>query len=184
MFGNSETLFQITSSASTPASWYVLRSKPQKEESLSRQLQSRGLQVFYPSLHVKPLNPRSRTARPFFPGYLFVRINMEQVGFSELHWIPFSLGLLTFDGAPAPVSESVIKGIRSHLERVNAAGGELLHDLKQGDLVEIKSGPFVGYQAIFDMRLPGNDRVRILLKLLQGRAAKMEVPANLLERKH
>lgn len=183
MFVNSETIVQTIPQASPLACWYVLRSKPQKEESLARQLQSRGLQVFYPSLHVKPVNPRSRTVRPFFPGYLFVRVDIKLTGFSELHWLPFSLGLLAFDGAPAQVAESVIKGIRSHLEKVNAAGGELLHDLKQDDLVEIHSGPFAGYQAIFDMRLPGSDRVRILLKLLQGRAAKMEVPANLLERK-
>jgi transcription antitermination factor NusG len=176
---NSETINQTI----TQASWYVLRSKPQKEESLSSQLLARGLDVFYPCLHVSPVNPRSRTVRPYFPGYLFVNINIEQVGFSEFHWVPFSLGLLAFDGIPAQVPEAAIKGIRSLLEKINAAGGELLHDLKKGDLVEIRSGPFAGYEAIFDVRLAGSERVRVLLKLLQGRAAKLEVPANLLERK-
>ena len=69
------------------------------------------------------------------------------------------------------------------MEEINAAGGELFHDLNQGDLVEIQSGPFAGYEAIFDARLSGSERVRVLLKMLQGRAVKVEVSAGLLERK-
>ena len=38
---------------------------------------------------------------------------------------------------------------------------------KPGETVMVHSGPFAGYEAIFDVRLPGTERVRILLKIAQ-----------------
>jgi hypothetical protein len=35
---------------------------------------------------------------------------------------------------------------------------------------------FAGYEAIFDARLPGHDRVRVLLNLLENRQFRMVVP--------
>ena len=40
------------------------------------------------------------------------------------------------------------------------------YHLKSGDKIWIHSGPFSGYEAIFDVRLPGKERVRVLLKFL------------------
>ena len=77
----------------------------------------------------------------------------------------------------------LIQAVKRKVDEINAAGGEIFEGLKQGDLVEIRSGPFAGYEAIFDARLPGRERVRVLLRLLQGKSAIMEVPAGLLERK-
>ena len=47
--------------------------------------------------------------------------------------------------------------------------------LKQGDVVQIEHGPFEGYEAIFDARLPGNERVRVLLQLLNDRRVPVEL---------
>jgi transcriptional antiterminator RfaH len=69
------------------------------------------------------------------------------------------------------------------VEEINAAGGEQLAGLKQGDAVKIQGGPFDGYQAIFDACLPGKERVRVLLKLLQVRQMSVELPATQIERK-
>lgn len=43
-------------------------------------------------------------------------------------------------------------------------GGETFDRLKAGDGVTVQAGPFRGYGAIFDARLPGDARVRVLLK--------------------
>ena len=68
------------------------------------------------------------------------------------------------------------------MDEINAAGGEHLIDLKQGDLVRIQGGPFEGYEAIFDTRLEGNERVRVLLKLLRARQVSVELPASQIQR--
>jgi len=39
--------------------WYVLQSKPQKENLLYNQLYLRKIEAYYPCLQVKPVNPRS-----------------------------------------------------------------------------------------------------------------------------
>jgi transcription antitermination factor NusG len=44
-------------------------------------------------------------------------------------------------------------------------------------VVVIQDGPFAGYEAIFDTRLPGRERVRVLLKLLQKRQVPVDLPA-------
>lgn len=163
--------------------WYVLRSKPNKEMILWRELTVRGFECFYPHLRVKPVNPRSRRVRSYFPGYLFLHANIDQVGASMFQWMPFSNGLVTFGDTPATVPEGLIQAVRRHVEEINAAGGEQLAGLKPGDPVVIQGGPFDGYEAIFDARLPGRERVRVLLKLLQIRQMSVELPAVQIERK-
>ena len=163
--------------------WYVLRSQPNKEMILWREVTARGLECFYPRLKVRPANPRSRTVRPYFPGYLFLHADIGQVGAGTFQWMPFSGGLLAFDGIPATVPENLVHAIRRHVEQIQAAGGEHLAGLKHGEEVVIRGGPFAGYEAIFDARLPGRERVRVLLKLLQMRDVVVELPLGQIERR-
>jgi transcription antitermination factor NusG len=158
------------------AQWYLLRSKPNKDEALWRELLARSYDVFYPQLHVRPVNPRSRKVRPYFPGYLFINIDLPVVGFSALAWIPHSHGLVFFDKEPALVPDALIADLRRHIEAVNAAGGERPDGMKQGEAVLIQTGPFTGYEAIFDARLAGSERVRVLLKLLNNYQVPLELP--------
>ena len=162
--------------------WFVLRSKPNKELALWRELSARGLESFYPQLHVHPVNPRSRKIRPYFPGYLFLHTDIEQVGTSTFQWIPFSSGLVSFDGLPAMVPDNLIQAIRRHVDEINSAGGEQLAGLRRGETVVIQGGPFDGYEAIFDTRLAGTERVRVLLKLLRARQMNLELPAAQIQR--
>lgn len=163
--------------------WYVLRSKPNKEMTLTRELTVHGFECFYPHLRVKPVNPRSRRVRPYFPGYLFLHTDIEQVGGSIFRWMPFSNGFVAFGDVPATVPENLIQAIRRHVEEINAAGGEQRAGLKQGDAVIIQGGPFTGYEAVFDACSSGRERVRVLLKLLQVRQISVEIPATQIEKK-
>ena len=163
--------------------WYALRSKPNKEMAVCREVRARGMECFYPYLRVKPVNPRSRTIRPYFPGYLFVYGDMEQIGFSTFQWMPFSMGLVSFGAQPAAIPESLIHAIRQRVDQVNAAGGEQLAGLKRGEEVVISGGPFSGYEAIFDQSIQGSERVRVLLKLLAKKELPLELPAGFIQQK-
>ena len=161
--------------------WYVLRSKPLRETALWQQAVSQGFEVFYPRIPVPAVNPRSRKVVPYFPGYMFVRVALEQVGRSTFQWMPNAHGLICFDDTPADVPDALVDAIRARVAAIMAAGGELLYGLKQGDLVTIKSGPFAGYNAIFDARLSGGDRVRVLLALLDDRQVALDLSEAQLE---
>ena len=156
--------------------WYAIRSKPNKESFLWDQLNLQGIENYYPRLRVKPVNPRSRTIRPYFPGYLFVRVDLEQINLSALQWLPGAAGLVSFGGEPASVPDILINTIRNRVDEINAAGGELLEGLKKGQIVIIQPGPFDGYKAIFDTRLSGNEPVRVLLDLLNKQQTPLGLP--------
>jgi transcription elongation factor/antiterminator RfaH len=155
--------------------WYAMRSKPNKEEFLAGQLQAHGLEVFYPSLHVKPVNPRSRKIRPYFPNYLFVHVDLGEVNVSDLAWMPGASGLVSFGGEPAPVPDLLISTVKRQVDAHNESLRNQTTNFQQGDLVQIQEGPFSGYEAVFDTLLSGSDRVRVLLSLLQGRQMPIEI---------
>ena len=52
---------------------------------------------------------------------------------------------------------------------------------KSGDWVVINDGPFTNYKAMFDCRLSGQDRARVLLELLQGQKMRLELSAHQLQ---
>jgi len=156
--------------------WYVIRSKIRKEEFLAEQLQMRKIEIYHPRIRVQTVNPRARKVKSYFPGYIFIRLDMEASGKSSLQFIPGAAGLVEFGGESADVPDGIIQAIRCRVDEINAAGGELFEELSTGALVVIHSGPFAGYEAIFDARLPGSDRVRVLLKLLKNRQMQVDLP--------
>jgi transcription antitermination factor NusG len=164
--------------------WYVLHSKPRKEEFLLGQLRSHGFETYCPLVHVVTVNPRARKMRPYFPGYVFLHVDLGQSKASSLQWMPGATGFVSFDGIPASVPEGLIPALRQRVDAIHADGGELFYGLKPGDPVRITEGPFAGYEAIFDARLPGSERVRVLLKLLQQRRQlPVDLPAGQIQKK-
>lgn len=157
--------------------WYALQSHPHKETVLANHLQESGFEVFYPRLRVNPVNPRARKVRPYFPGYLFVHVDLETAGLSTFQWMPHARGLVSFGGEPAIVPDSLIHAIRRRVQEINLAGGENLDGLQPGDEVIIEHGPFSGYEAILDHKLPGSERVRVLLKMLSRQQVPLELSA-------
>ncbi len=148
--------------------WYVLRCKPRKEEVVWRQIRTQGYESFYPRLRVQPVNPRSRKYQPYFPGYMFVKVDIVEVGLSTFQWMPHAVGLVCFGEEPAIVPDNLIYEIQRRVDEITAAGGELFDGLRPGDKVYISDGPFAGYEAIFDARVPGSERVRVLLHFLNN----------------
>ncbi len=155
--------------------WYAMQSKPNREDALYKELVARGIDAFFPRVRVNPVNPRSRKIKAYFPGYLFVHVDLETVGFSFFQYMPFAKGMVAFDLEPATVPEKLIQAIRKRVEEVNASGGLEFEELEKGTRVYIHDGPFAGYDAIFDVRIPGSERVRVLIELLSKRYMPVEM---------
>jgi transcription elongation factor/antiterminator RfaH len=147
--------------------WYALNSKPHQECRVAEYLRRRQLEVYLPLVRVNPVNPRAARVRPYFPGYLFARCDFSAVGLSTTRWTPGLRGVVQFGGLPGIVSDALIGELRRRLTEISAAGGLVFDQLHRGDAVRIISGPFAGYEAVFDMRLSGADRVRVLLEIMR-----------------
>jgi transcriptional antiterminator RfaH len=156
--------------------WYAFQSKARKEQLLCEQLHMLQIDSFFPSIRVQTVNPRARKIKPYFPGYVFGRVNLEQVGRSILDWIPGAIGIVKFGGEPAAVSDQLIDALQRHLQKLNVSQSEVSMKFQPGEVIAIQGGPFAGYEAIFDTRLPGRDRVEVLLKILQGSQIRVELP--------
>jgi transcription antitermination factor NusG len=155
--------------------WYAIQSKSQKEDLVCEQLRLRNIQTFFPRIRVQPVNPRARKVKPYFPGYVFGYVDLDHVGKSFLDWIPGTIGIVNFGGEPTPVSDHLIETLQQHLEFVNASASKLSERFQPGDVVAIQAGVFAGYEAIFDARLPGRDRVEVLLNMLQGHQLRLQL---------
>jgi transcriptional antiterminator RfaH len=163
--------------------WYALRSKSRKEDIVWRQVRDKGFEIYYPRLRVNPVNPRARKLIAYFPGYMFIRVDLELTGLSSLQWMPHSLGIVLFGGEPAIVPDNLVIAIKNRVEEIAEAGGIIFDGLKSGDRVKINHGPFEGYEAIFDARIPGTERVRVLLRLLSERQVPVEMDVSQIQRK-
>ncbi len=137
----------------------------------------RGMETFLPRIPVKTVNPRARKNKPLFPGYVFVHIDILQQGESVLQWVPGASGLVKFGNDFGYVPDNLIQAIRRRVEEIHTAGGERMQSIHAGDTVVIQDGPFKGFEAVFDGRLSGGERVRVLLQLFQREAIPLHLHA-------
>lgn len=156
--------------------WYALRTKPHKEQIVQRQVEGLSVEAYYPHLRANSANPRAASVKPYFPGYLFLRADLNLVSLNTFQFMPNATGVVCFGGEPGVVPPAVIETLRQQLIAINASDREPIK-FQRGDRLVIRAGPFEGYQVIFDTRLSGHDRVRVLLDLMSQRSVSVELSA-------
>ena len=156
--------------------WYALHCKPRKEQVVYEQLLVRSIEAFFPRTLSRNDSKRKTGIEAYFPGYLFVHADLEQLGITPLQWLPGAIGIVTFGGIPAHVPDVLINTIRSKIKRINNTGEDIAKRIKPGDMVDISDGPFAGHKAIFDSRLSGGERARVLLTLLNHQTLQIQLP--------
>lgn len=161
--------------------WYAVQCTLRKESLVATQLETRGYGVYLPQIRVHPVNPRAAKVQPYFPGYLFVYTDLEQSGVLVFQRLPFTVGLVSFGGSPASVPHELLTQIDAELTQKNLAGGEQFARLKPGDRVRLRQGVFAGYEGVFDLRVGGADRVRVLIRLMGDRVVPVQMPVGQLE---
>lgn len=146
--------------------WYALRVKPHKEKSVSQRLVEDKIENYLPLVRVEPKNRRNATQKPYFPGYLFIHTDLDEMGMNKFRWMPGAIGLVEFGGIPAVVPTNLINKLQLLMATIEEEGGLAKFEFAPGDRVRIIDGPLEGYEAIFDLHLEGKDRVQVLLAFL------------------
>jgi transcriptional antiterminator RfaH len=127
-----------------------------------------------PTVRVEPVNPRARKIRPFFPGYLFALLDLDRVGPSAIQWSAGVRRIVGYGEKPIPIPDPVIAEIRRRVDEAQQKDPLGLGQFQRGDRVRITAGPFEGFEGMFDARLGGRTRSRILLEFV-GRLTAAEV---------
>jgi transcriptional antiterminator RfaH len=160
--------------------WYVLHSKPNAEYQVANALKGRGIQTYLPEIEA-PKARLGRKRQPFFPCYLFVRVDLEAVGLSQVQWTPGLRRIVAFGDRPTSVADEVIDLIQRRLGEMEASGGLTGHTFMPGDTVRITDGPMQGMLAVFERPTTPSERVQVLLTFL-GQANRARVPVTDLEK--
>jgi transcriptional antiterminator RfaH len=158
--------------------WYVVYSKPQKEDYARFHLSCKGLEVFFPQLRF-PLSAKKRKRLvPLFPNYLFVRLKLFSEEFSHAKWSPGVSRIVSFNGVPASIHDSIVNFF---MEQMNGDGVvEARPNLRRGQEVRITGGPFDGLVGMIQEVPNAKGRIKILLQLL-NQPTKVDVPIEFVE---
>jgi transcriptional antiterminator RfaH len=156
--------------------WYALYTKPNAEHQVSHQMEAKGLCTYLPEIDTRRKKQPLRK-KPFFPCYLFVKVNLQTTGISQLRWASGVRRVVSHGQQPIPVPAQVIDLIRRQLGDIEAQGGLPVHSFQPGDTVRITEGPFRDMVAIFEGPTTPQERVQVLLEML-GRLSRMEINAS------
>lgn len=155
--------------------WYTLHTKANAEYQVVKLLTQRQIYSYLPEIEL------SNTGRkPFFPCYLFARVDFTVVSFSSVQWTPGLRRVVSFNDQPTPLADEVINLIRHNLGEIEATGSWPNHSFKSGDTVRITTGPFQDMLAIFAGPTTSAQRVQVLLNFL-GQASRVQVDVTDLE---
>ena len=151
------------------ARWYVAQTKPRAEALALTHLGNQNFSAFSPMrTRVRRLRGRTIHARTsFFPGYVFVRLDLERQRWRSVNGTIGVTRLVGFGernhGQPAPLPPGLVE----RLQELSGADGELRFEeqFSPGDTVRIMGGPFD--QLIGTLESAGDlERVTILLDIL------------------
>ncbi len=156
------------------AAWYAVHTKSRQERLAVEHLTRQCYEVHLPLIRSsKRLRGRwCEVVEPLFPGYLFVRLDLQQQNTAPIRSTRGVLGLVRFGGDIRPVPDPLVEQL---LAAQRDAEGAILneHLFQPGDRVEIVSGPVAGLQAIF-LASSGEERAHLLIELL-GRSTPIVV---------
>jgi transcription antitermination factor NusG len=154
--------------------WFVVYSKPQKEDYAQVHLKQKGVEVFYPRLSLPRSSQKRKLVIPLFPSYLFVRIDLWSQ-YNAVLWAPGVKNFVSFNDTPAPLEGGIAEYL---LQGANSEGIIEAHcNLKVGQEVQIRGGSFDGLVGLLQNVPDARGRVKVLMRLL-NREIKVEVPVH------
>lgn len=165
--------------ATWPRRWYVLHTKSRFETVVNDALQKKSLEAFLPKITVpsKRRDRRMMIQVPLFPGYLFVRTDLDPYEHIEIVKTTGAVRFIGSAAGPVPVCDQAIDSLR-----IMVATGHPVTTgsrFKRGDPVLVIAGPFSGVTGIFS-RYKGIDRVVVQIQAL-GQFAAVEIAAQDIE---
>ena len=149
--------------------WYVIQTKPKKEEVAVSHLERESIEVFFPKIEaISIVYGKSRKViKALFPNYIFVHFD-PFVSYRLVRWASGVSRVLGFDDGPVPVDDQVIEIIKRRVDK-NCVARKALH-FKAKDRIRIRSGHLKDLMGIFDRWASEEGRVKVLLDLLSYNA--------------
>ena len=155
--------------------WYALQIQTQAHPGVLEGLRWHGLPTYHPTYSVPSQRKyRSALQRPLFPGYVFVRLNLENLDLRHRAIsVPGVIRLVGYGETPLSITEREIETIRT----LAAAPVKLAPSpVVAGETVCVTNGPLKGMEGVV-VHIKGSTRIVVSIGML-NRGVSAEVDAS------
>lgn len=170
--------------------WYVVNTYSGHENraklGLLERIKNAGLEsdfgeVLIPTENVMEVvkGQRRTSTRKFYPGYMFVQMNLNERSFHLVKGTPKITGFLGGQH-PSPVPERDITGIHSAMDTGKAKPKPKI-SFEVGDNVRVIDGPFANFSATIEEVNGDKQKVKVLVSMF-GRATPVELEFDQVEK--
>ena len=171
--------------------WYVVHvfsgSEKRMAQSIMEQAEQNGLQdliaeVLVPTEEVVEVRRGTKVAaeKKFFPGYVLVKMELNDASWSLVQSQPRVTGFLGGKGKPVPITnqeaERLIKQIDEGVDRPRSA---LSFDI--GESVRVTEGPFQSFNGIVEEADDEKERLKVSVSIF-GRSTPVELEYSQVEK--
>ena len=148
--------------------WYAVQCLSHREPGAAANLENQGFRVFLPRRRKTRRHARKidSVLVPFFPGYLFVMLDLTRDRWRSVNGTYGVAGLVMQGDKPVSVPRGIVEALQESCDDAHVLRWE--PELKPGQPVRILTGAFADLIGELD-RLYASARVRVLLDLLGGR---------------
>jgi transcriptional antiterminator RfaH len=154
----------------TSARWYVVQTHVNGEKKAALNLLRQGYEIYLPRYLKRRRHARKVdfVARPLFPRYLFVTVDIETQRWRSIQSTVGVSHLVTNGNEPAVVPEGIVTALKAREDAKGLVKIDAGPKFASGDKVRVLTGVFMDSAGVFD-GVVDSDRVAILLEMLGGK---------------
>ncbi len=164
--------------------WYVVHTYSGYENkvkaALEEKIKASGKQdlfgeILVPSEKVVDMvkGVKRTTSRKFFPGYILVKMVLNDETWHLVKSIPKVTGFVGGGNTPAPISEEEVRKITRQMEE-GAVKPKPKVLFERGESVRVIDGPFTNFNGVVEEVKPEKGKLRVLVSIF-GRATPVEL---------
>ncbi len=173
-------------------SWYVIHTysgyEAKVKTSIDERVREKALEdkisrVVIPTEDVVEVRAGKKrvTERKFYPGYVFVEMEVDEETWYFIKNIPKVTGFLGGMNEPTPVSDTEMKELLDQIEGRVTAKPKPKYLFEQGENVRVIDGPFNNFVGVVEEMNADRGKVKIMVNIF-GRATPLELEFSQIER--
>ncbi|RIJ20478.1 transcriptional activator RfaH [Henriciella barbarensis] len=161
-------------------SWFAVQTQAAKEQLAVSHLNRQGFETLLPQLwrSVRRSRKSVNVLKPMFPGYVFVKIDMQRMRWRAIDSTVGVSKLIRFGEKPAALPEDLIQNLQTSIGDDGAVTFD--HNLREGDQIRVMSGAFSDWLGRV-IEMADADRVKVLFGMMT-RQVEVTLPKHHLAR--
>ena len=171
--------------------WYIVQSYSNfekkvanaiKEEATKAKLEDKIEEVLVPTHDVTEVrrSKRVQKKKKYFPGYVLVKMDMDNQIYHLIKNIKKVSGFLGQKGNPIPISEKEIEKIRGQMKD-GVVKSKSLIDYSIGEKVQVIDGPFASFNGMVEEIDEEKSKLKVSVMIF-GRPTPVELDFNQIEK--